>query len=280
MATWQKIISFDPIAYAKKKLQEKTGETLGFLTPVTQFTVKAYLTRFGKYAAGKIEEKEEEVKKKREEEEKKREEEEKTQKRLDAIKKTEDERKQRLEDAQKETKRIQDEIDNEKDIKKKKKLITQKFEAIIGEKKAQKDLEESVRKAESERKKMIKAKAIAQEIKAKQATPEETITKKNAMREERKEELQNKEKKDRTQTKTAEASSESANSFRGGSFLKKALEIFKFAISSGPMVIASLSASCNSELKSEASPADLDLSTSVFGIGVDAYFNGGESFFR
>ena len=273
MALWQKIISFDPVAYAKKKLVEKTGETILGLTPVTKSSVKAFFNRFGKYAAGKIKEKEEEVKKKREEEEK-------TQKRLNAIKKTEDARKQRLENAQEETKRIQDEIDNEKDIKKKKKLITQKFLAITGEKKAQEDLEESVRKAELEKKKMIKAKAISQEIKAKKATPEETITKKNAMREERKEELQNKEKKDRSQTTTAEASSESANSFRGGSFLKKALEIFKFAFSSGPMVIASLSAYCNSELKSAASPADLDLSTSVFGVGVDAYFNGSESFFR
>ena len=28
MAMWQKIVSFDPVAYAKKKLEEKTGETL------------------------------------------------------------------------------------------------------------------------------------------------------------------------------------------------------------------------------------------------------------
>lgn len=305
MSIWQKIVKFDPILYAKKKLEEEAGVSgyglaSGYGVQDFRARIKKYLNRV----------KDDDFQKELKEEVKKQDE--KRVDRMEAIKKMEDEKKNKVEQARKEKVEIQEKIDNETDIKKKQELNKEKFEAQIKVEQAEKDLEKEreakkkerlVKKiANEEEAKVEKAKLtdaekqkLQQQIdneddpKKKQAlvkkkleadlkpprTTEDVIAQKKAMKEQRNEERSNKELKDRTQSKIAEDTGKKSK-WDKGSFLKNALKKFDFAFTAGPMVIAAMQAGCNSVTKFEASPADLDLSTSAMGIGLDAYFNGGE----
>lgn len=304
MSTWQKIINFDPISYAKEKIVEETGVKLplasGYSVQNFRARIKTYLNRV----------KDDDFQKELKEEVKKQDE--KRVDRMEDIKKMEDEKKNKVEQARKEKEEIQDKIDNETNRKKKNKLVKEKFEAQIKVEQAEKDLEKEREAKKKER--LVKKIANEEEAKVEKAkltdaekqklqqqidneddpkkknalvkkqleadlkpprTPEDVIAQKKAMKEQRNEERSNKELKDRTQSKIAEDTGKKSK-WDKGSFLKNALKKFDFAFTAGPMVIAAMQAGCNSVTKAEASPADLDLSTSAFGIGVDAYFTGGE----
>lgn len=300
MAIWQKVVKFDPVTYARNVAQKQLETTLG-IQPITQFGVQAFRARIKKYANRKFELKEE-VKKQDE-------------KRVDlmeAIKKIEEKKIKEAEDKKKEKERIQQEIDDAPDVKTKMALIKKQREAEAAEEKAQKELEEEREKKKRERlakkladeeqkekeknklssadkqklqdqidnetdpqKKQALAKKQLEDSLNTPRSDEDARTQKEAMRQKRNEERSNKELKDRTQTKVAEDTGKKST-WSSGSFLKNALKKFEFALTAGPMVIASMQAGCNSEIKYEASPADLDLSFSVWGLGFDAYFNGGK----
>lgn len=304
MSIWQRVVKFDPISYAKEAIAEETGVNLPL---VSGYGVQAFRARIKKYL-NRV--KDDDFQKELKEEVKKQDE--KRVDRMEAIKKMEEEKKNKVKQAREEKEMIQEKIDNEKDIKKKKELIKEKFEAQIKVEQAEKELEKEreakkkerlVKKiANEEEAKVEKAKLtdaekekLQQQIdnekdpKKKQAlvkkqleadlkpprTTEDVIAQKKAMKEQRNEERSNKELKDRTQSKIAEDTGKKSR-WGKGSFLKNALKKFDFAFTAGPMVIAAMQAGCNLETKFEASPADLDLSTSAFGIGLDAYFTGGE----
>lgn len=300
MAIWQRVVKFDPVTYARNEAQKQLETTLG-IQPITQFGVQAFRARIKKYANRQFELKEE-VKKQDE-------------KRVDlmeAIKQLEEKKIKEAEDKKKEKERIQQEIDDAPDVKTKMALIKKQREADAAEAKAQKELEEEREKKKRERlakkladeeqkekeknklssadkqklqdqidnetdpqKKQALAKKQLEDSLNTPRSDEDARTQKEAMRQKRNEERSNKELKDRTQTKVAEDTGKKST-WSSGSFLKNALKKFEFALTAGPMVIASMQAGCNSEIKSEASPADLDLSFSVFGAGVDAYFLGSE----
>lgn len=306
MAIWQKVVKFDPVTYARNEAQKQLETTLG-IQPISQFGVQAFRGRIKKYLNRQ---KDDDFQKELKEEVKKQDE--KRVDRMEAIKRNDDEKAKKAEDLKKETERIQQEIDEETNGKKKFELVLKKKEAQIAEEKAQKELEEEREKKKREKlaKKLAdeeqkekeknklssaekeklqdqidnetdpqKKKALAKkQLEDSLNTPrsdEDARTQKEATRQKRNEERSNKELKDRTQDKVAEDTGKKST-WSSGSFLKNALKKFEFALTAGPMVIASMQAGCNSETKYEASPADLDLSFSVFGVGVDAYFLGGE----
>ncbi|GFH52940.1 hypothetical protein CTEN210_09416 [Chaetoceros tenuissimus] len=301
MAIWQKVVKFDPVSYAKKAIEEETGAKL----PLEKYGVQAFRGRIKKYLS-RVEN--DDFKKELKEVVK--EQDEKRVDRMEAIKKMEDEKIAKVEQVKKEQEAIQDKIDNETNLKKKKKLIQEKFEAQIKLNEAQKELEKE--REQKKKENLVKTVTKEEEEKTKKAqlsneekeklqeridnekdpkkkqeltmkkleaelkppkTPEEIVEQKKAMKEQRNEERSNKDLKDRTQSKIAEDTGKKSK-WDKGSFLKNALKKLDFAFTAGPMVLASMQAGCNLETKYEASPADLDFSTSVFGIGVDAYFTG------
>ncbi|GFH43554.1 hypothetical protein CTEN210_00027 [Chaetoceros tenuissimus] len=103
---------------------------------------------------------------------------------------------------------------------------------------------------------------------------EEPIKRKNAMYEQRQSESDgDKHAPDRKQSYVAEDTGKK-QVWKGGGFLENTIKNVGFAFSAGPIVVASMLAGCNFEIKSEAAPADLDLSTTIFGVGVEAGFFG------
>lgn len=308
IAIWQKLVNFDETA--KEKLLEKVPE-LSYATNILEIVTDGLVERL----VEKYETKNKAVKNKEFQEELNEEVKKQNKKRADrmeAIKKLEDEKKQKVEDARKAKEANQKLIDEETDLAKKKELIKQKFELIAAQQKAENDLEEErakkkkenlakqmleEKKKEKEKKKLSPTeKAELQDQIDNETDPEkkkalvkkqledsfntprneaEAKAQKEAMKKKRNEERSNKELKDRTQTETAEDTGKKSK-WSDSSFLKNALKNLKFATSAGPMVIASMQAGCNSETKSEAAPADLDLSFSVWQIGVDASWKGGK----
>ena len=195
-------------------------------------------------------------------------------KRMEAIKKMEDEKKAKLKAAKEEEKRIQDAIDNEEDPKKRNQLIKEKNEAAAARVQAEKERVEALK----EKGKRIREERERNKKNVATNDSKDGVERKNALKEQKEAERDGKNKPDRKQTDVAEQTGKK-QVWKGGSFLENAVKNIGFAFSSGPIVIASMIAGCNSVIESDASPADLDLSTTIFGVGVEAGFFGGKSFY-